>query len=489
MEISANILASHERLSLNSGRFIQFVRQNPQFLKSENYNVLASNHPFLEKLQPWPTFISVRTGKEMETACRIILDLIKDIPRRMFSNDREQICNYYGMSADLADYFLYGLSDEHIRNFMARTDFIVTPSGLKFLEFNINSNLGGMDKTFLKSLHLSTPVVSRYLKGYGVELRNKNIHSVLFEHIVRASDRFYGSPGEINTAIVSPRGGLDPLSLSRTDYLNSLYNDLLKTHFDGRSGRFIICESSQLRVSGDEVFYENTKLHYIIEWCQGYLDPEIRELFKNGKILISNGAAAWIMSTKLNFVLLSENIDSGIFSPLEREAIKKYIPWTRKVIPGETVYHGETVRLEEFLLSNREKLLLKPSLGSGGSGIHIGRHTSIEEWRKVVETALKPEDWRDFKCAPCISESQWLELAGKAYCVKNWVVQEYIEPAPFLYKLDTDGCGVFHTVWGFFFFGSLFGGGWVRVLPADHEKGVINRHQGAKISVVFEVDT
>jgi hypothetical protein len=42
--------------------------------------------------------------------------------------------------------------------------------------------------------------------------------------------------------------------------------------------------------------------------------------------------------------------------------------------------------------------------------------------------------------------------------------------------------------WGFFMFGPHYAGVWVRVLPRKKSKGVINCHQGASVSVVFNVD-
>jgi hypothetical protein len=92
-----------------------------------------------------------------------------------------------------------------------------------------------------------------------------------------------------------------------------------------------------LEVIGEDVFYKNNKIHYIVEWCQGFVPDRILDIFKKGKILICSGAVAFLLSTKLNLALLSENKDNELFSPEDRETIEKYIPWTRRVLRGETI--------------------------------------------------------------------------------------------------------------------------------------------------------
>jgi hypothetical protein len=83
---------------------------------------------------------------------------------------------------------------------------------------------------------------------------------------------------------------------------------------------------------------------------------------------------------------------------------------------------------------------------------------------------------------------QWYDIAKKAFQVKNWLVQEYIEPPTYLYQLGENGYAEHHAVWGFFIFGDIYAGGWVRVIPVKNQSGIINCHQGARVSVAFEVD-
>lgn len=487
MEIKTHIIKSHEQLSQCNVQFLNFVRENPGSLRAENYYLLELNDP-LFKLQPWPTFIDQQVKNEMKNASLGVLNLLRSIPGRIFSNDYEKISQYYGISLDLAKYFFYGVTDAHLQRVLSRGDFILSKSGWKCLEFNVNTNLGGLDLPFWESLYLATPTISDFMNRFQVKITNRNLFTVLLEHLAITTSSVYTHEDEINIAFIPPLGYQGPQFAPRERYFNSLYHNVLQSGLNHLTGQVFFCDYSGLKVKGDDVLCNGKKIHHIVEWCDGFVPDEILALFKNEKILICNGTIAWLLSTKLNLALLSETKDSGLFSPEEKEIIEKYIPWTRKVTPGETTYHGENIQLEEFIRTHQDKLILKPLLGTGGKDIYVGRYTSGEKWKELVDLALSGNDWKDIPFNRPASELQWSEYAMKALRVRSWVVQEYFESPTYLYQLGENGCAEHHMVWGFFIFGNTYAGGWARVMPTVKQSGVINCHQGARVSVAFEVE-
>ena len=117
--------------------------------------------------------------------------------------------------------------------------------------------------------------------------------------------------------------------------------------------------------------------------------------------------------------------------------------------------------MENFLAANKDRLVLKPSIGLGGEGVYMGQGTSAEQWETMVNKAL-------------------LE--------KNALVQALVDAPPGLYQLGEDGCAPHDTVWGTLVFGSLYGGSFVRAIPKKGARKVVNAYTGARISIVFEVD-
>ena len=210
------------------------------------------------------------------------------------------------------------------------------------------------------------------------------------------------------------------------------------------------------------IYYKKNRVHALMEMYLGYVSPDVLTAFRAGNLRLVNGPISFLLSNKLNLALLSDPGNARVFTPEEKNIIHKYVPWTRKIIPGSTTYRDEKIAsLEGFMLSNKEKLVIKPSMGLGGQGICIGTKSSPPEWEQAVKTAIKE---------------------------KNWLVQEWVESSPGIYQAGENGCERCDMVWGFFVFGSRYSGAWVRVMPQANSKGVVNCHQGATVSIIFEVD-
>jgi uncharacterized circularly permuted ATP-grasp superfamily protein len=80
---------------------------------------------------------------------------------------------------------------------------------------------------------------------------------------------------------------------------------------------------------------------------------------------------------------------TGGFPAAERKAIQQYVPWTRVVAPGNTRYGGKTVDLLEFILANREKLVLKPNDDSGEEHAVDGARTDSAGWERALRQAAR----------------------------------------------------------------------------------------------------
>jgi hypothetical protein len=216
-----------------------------------------------------------------------------------------------------------------------------------------------------------------------------------------------------------------------------------------------------MEMIGGLLYCNGERIHVLLD-ISGNLIPVVgMESARKGSLMLYNGPVGNLMSNKLNLALLSEHQDSDLFSPDERESIKKYIPWTRKTVPGETMYDGEKINLRDFMLANRERLMLKSAVGSGGTGVESGRKLTQREWSDKVQTAFEQ---------------------------KTYMVQEYVRSQPYMYQKGKNEALPHNAAWGFFVFGSRYAGGFVRLLPVRDNKVVINSKQGAEESMILEVD-
>lgn len=460
MGIPKEIKQSRQKLSGFHDDFLDFVEKNPGMLARANFKSLELTGD-IANLQPWPTFIGPKRKEKFERAAVQLFRLIKQVPRRVFNNDPGKIKDYYNIPLNLAKLQLEGITTGHMDNLLSRCDFILSASGLKCLEYNVSANLGGLQIPTWESLYLKTPLISTFLQEYAVNIRNKNIISLLLEHVIQpALPAVPGAETGINTAFVAGNSAhWDRITLEA--YLNRLYKEVLS-----RAGRLkgcvSLCDYPDLEVVGDSLIYQGNRIHVLIEMYNGLVSPPVLKAFKTGNIFLYNGPVTTLLSNKLNLALLSDYRSTGVFTGEEQALIDAHVPWTRKIGPGSTYYGTRRVDdLEQFIRSHRELLVIKPSIGLGGQGVYVGKSISRSRWDMLVSTALRQ---------------------------KNWVVQEWVESSSGVYQCGPQGYDLCRLVWGFYLFGSRYAGTLVRILPQKKQEGVVNVHQGAEISVVFEVE-
>jgi hypothetical protein len=464
MEITREMQETLKKLSKVNLDFIEFVKENPETLKRSNFRTLDSSS-YSYKLQSWPTFINP-PAKElfMEMAVKVC-DLIKSIPARLFDNDPKKIAAYYELPVNVVKLQLAGINHEHLANMMGRADFTFSSSELKCLEFNITPNSSGWQLPEWESLYLSTPIIDGFLKERQIKINNENYLGLFLDHIIRfashlaAPDSNAHQPG-LNVALVLGR-----LHETRHDKnpmlhdLRQLYNEKLSNK--ALKGNVFMCDYPHLECIDNIIYLKGIRIHAIIELFHGLVTPGVMRAYTAGNIRLLNGPMTGLLLNKLNLALLSGHEESNVFSSEEKETIKKYIPWTRKIIPGENVFKGEKIIMENFLISNKDKLVIKPSIGLGGQRVYIGQDTFRKQWEDMVNTALRQ---------------------------KNFLVQELVEAPRGLYQLGEDGCAHHDTVWGVWILGSRYGASFVRALPGGNARRVVNGATGAEISAVFEVE-
>lgn len=451
------------KLSKMNINFLDFVEKNPGSLKRSNFKDLLELDIGPANLQPWPIFINQQTKNQFKEACENVFNIMKSIPQRLFSNSIEKINRYYGIPRKEIEYHLTGVSDNSIKNLLGRGDFILSASGLKCIEYNVTAALGGWHVAILEPFYLNMPITSKFLKEYQVKIHNKNLISILFEQLFNSAKEKFSPYEELNIAIVNP-GTLIEAPVEQSGermFLNQIYANVLQQKGNGLGGEVIFCDFPHFTIENGCLFYKSKPIHVLLERYHGDVPPEILEIFKKGNVILCNGPITWLLSNKLNLAVLSENEDSEVFTSNERDTIKKYIPWSRRLVPGEVTWGTAKYDLYDLVLSHQAKLVIKPPAGLGGVDIYVGR---------------------------CTPKAQWGDLVN--YAIQNgiWLVQEYIEPLPYCFQYGTDGCTEYHGVWGLFVFASQYAGGFLRMLPTENIKGVINSQQGATKTIILEVE-
>lgn len=116
-----------------------------------------------------------------------------------------------------------------------------------------------------------------------------------------------------------------------------------------------------------------------------------REMLTEG--LYGPGTAAEYDHKGLLECFTSEEF-SGLFTPDERRAFRRHVPWTRVVCERRTSGpDGEKMELPGGLLCCPTDWILKPDRDCGGAGIVLGRESKAAWSRAVDKAAREPGSW------------------------------------------------------------------------------------------------
>ena len=457
------------RLSGASAAFQRFVERNPEALERASFAELehhgvGSPYP----LQPWPALVDKARVAEMERVSTGIARLIKSLPRRVFDNDPERLRDFYGLgSAELARLMVQ--PPDGLAAAIGRGDFLDTSEGLKCLEFNMLSALGGWEAPLWAEAYLRVPLFARFLQEERLRVACRDTVALLLAHAV-AEARELGTAGEINVALVTPEQAAGAHGHHLESWVASRYAEALRREAPGASGAVVVVPYAGLKERAGALWAGDRagdragerRIHAAVELHDEGTAAQALRCFRAGSLKLFNAPIRAVLTDKRNLALLSEGGD--FLNPAERELVARHVPWTRRLAAAPATRRGHEVWLPELALKSREELVIKKARAGRGSAVYLGAATPEALWRERVERALAEGDW---------------------------IVQEQVEPLPYVHQLGERGSAPHDVVWGLFALGDRYGGGFLSLAPSEArtrmEGGVVNIMRGATVGIIFEV--
>ncbi|HYG63669.1 MAG TPA: amino acid adenylation domain-containing protein, partial [Thermoanaerobaculia bacterium] len=447
------------RLSPANADFLRFAAGHPEALESASFAGLAEHaagSPY--PLQPWPVLVDRARVEEMERVSVGLVRLVKSLPRRVFGNDPERLRDFYGLaSADLARNLVAEPSG--LAEVIGRGDFLDTAGGLKCLELNLVSDLGGWQAPLWAEGYSRVPLWERFVREQGLRVACRDTVALLFEHVVSAARELGRDDGAVNAAMVLPAGA-GSLGPELEAWLAARYAAALRRAAPLREGMLLILSYAGLRERQGMLWAGDRRVHAAVEIHHEGTAAQALRCFKAGTLALFNAPVRAILTDKRNIALISELADRGeILTPAERALVQRHVPWTRRLAAAEASWRGGTAWLPRLALEARHELVLKRAREGRGAAVHLGASTPEAVWLERVEQALADGDW---------------------------VVQERVEPLPSVHQRGERGWDLHDAVWGLFVFGERYGGAFLSLQPREQGR-VVNLTQGASAGVVFEV--
>lgn len=274
---------------------------------------------------------------------------------------------------------------------ISRLDAFLEGNTLKFLEFNCDSPAGiayadVMEDGF-RELFEKFPFMDAFRISYA--RRQEMLLSSLLECYRQFRAAKPGMPEKPVVAIV--------------DWADvSTYSEfrLHQKHFTDSGIETVICAPQDVSIVNGraEVFGKEIHLIYKRVITRELLDrwdevTPFLDAIRTGLVCSCNSFRSFIVGNKKVLSVITDGRFRHVFNEEELELIRQTVPWTRVLADTTARFQGEEVHLRNFILRNRDRLVLKPSNKYGGKDVFIGRETTPEKWEKIMLEHLEDHMW------------------------------------------------------------------------------------------------
>jgi len=160
--------------------------------------------------------------------------------------------------------------------------------------------------------------------------------------------------------------------------------EMFKAYFEERGVKTLICDPRLLELRRGRLYAEGKPVNLIYRrvltselLARGDETRALRDAYVAGDACVVNSFRAKLLHKKMSLALLSDDRYARLYTPAQRAAIRRHIPWTRRVRP----------ELAEDIARRRETLVLKPNDEYGGKGVVLGWTVEQSEWESAIEVA------------------------------------------------------------------------------------------------------
>ncbi|HKW59323.1 MAG TPA: hypothetical protein VJR46_06170 [Candidatus Dormibacteraeota bacterium] len=160
--------------------------------------------------------------------------------------------------------------------------------------------------------------------------------------------------------------------------------EMFKAFFEEAGTRTVICDPRALEFRAGKLYAQGSAVNLVYRRVltsellqRGEETRALRDAYMAGAVCVVNSFRAKLLHKKMSLAMLSDERYERLYTPAQRAAIRRHIPWTRRVRP----------ELGEEIARRRETLVLKPNDEYGGKGVVLGWTVDQAEWEAAIELA------------------------------------------------------------------------------------------------------
>ncbi|QKW32641.1 hypothetical protein HUT06_00150 [Actinomadura sp. NAK00032] len=365
--------------------------------------------------------------------------LMASLPERLFDGDRRRFCAAIGADARRTA-LLTQFDGEPV--LYGRADLYDDGSRFRLLEFNLGSELGGVDISEVNRALLADERFAEFAGEHG--LGTVDTPAAIARQFVRAT----GKEAPV-VATLEAVGGM-----AAYESLHRSFQETMKRY----GVELLLGELGQVEVRDGRLYLQGRKLDLVLRYFSAHQiarDPRndepaeaVMRAHSDGHVVLWTPLTASMFSYKSCMAMVSDPEARAEFTADENALIDRILPWTRTLTP----------ELADQVRAEREQLILKPFAGLSGQGIRAGWEETDREWAETVAACLKGD----------------------------YIVQRRVVPVPErMLNAETGAVEDWLSVWGLFVFPDGYGGAFCRAVPSGAGSVVNLGAPGARVTSAF----
>ncbi|GGX16563.1 hypothetical protein [Aquimarina muelleri] len=431
----------------------------PTWISTLENNVPRVFKNYEYPVSSWPVIINQEKAIRLNKLSVKLPELLYQIPLLCFNNDIKKIADFYfGGNEMIAAVAMMG----HEKNvdIGCRLDLTYTKKGFKVLEINMGSSIGGWQvQSFESIIRKSHPQLSSSETRHNYD--SKNTQLIYIEFLVDKIVQYVPSVNNEINVFVSLKNDMN--ADVKKDGV-AFFNDLLKVELQKRGikGGAYSGDISSLKLVDKKLTLNSKEIHSVLFFSLDNTQEVPRDVFRAfimDNIYFPDHLGTSFLRNKKNLALLRNLAEQGKFTPEDNMLILESIPWTSLIKDSMVVYEEQKYKLIDLLTQKKDSFVIKAANGAQGEDVFIGKFSTAEKWKTILELALEKN---------------------------NFIAQEFSDSISFLAPNGSNEWVPHKLIWGSFGFGERYGGVWVRMSAVKTDVGVINSATGAVEAIVYE---
>lgn len=264
----------------------------------------------------------------------------------------------------------------------SRLDSFLTQESYQFVELNAECPAGIAYQDVAAEIFLNLPVMRRFRERHNVS--PMFCRENMLDALLRIYEKVRGKGERPKIGIVDYKG----LPTEREF-------ELFKEFFESRGYQTTIADPREVEIREGKLYHADFPIDLVYrrvlttellekkDECRALIDA-----YRSQAAIFVNSFRTKYVHKKMLFGILTDERHKHYFTDAEREAIRRSVPWTRRLKDEKTAYQGDEIELLDFVRNNRGRLVLKPNDEYGGHGVYIGWEMDEAEWDQAIEKSL-----------------------------------------------------------------------------------------------------